>query len=210
MLTLEWQTDDGRLERLSFDAAVTEDLEATAQATEHPVESGVAVVDHVRPNAETVGLEAVVTNTPVVAPGDHADGAVGQTVSRTLRVGGQSVAVNVLGFTQAFDRVRAVDAALRALREAAQLLKVYTSLRVLEDVVIERYKVTRSAESAHALFVTLELRKVRIATTARVAAPRRARRRLERGPQATAPARNESLGVAVSRGISDAIDRLLN
>lgn len=193
-LSLAWQTDDGALQRLDFDASVRESFESSGEATEHAVERGASVSDHVRPNADTATIEAIVTNAPIVVPSQQADGATGSVRAATLTVGGKRVNVNVLQFSNAFDRVRNVDALLRALREAGQLLTVYTGLRTLEGVIIQRYSVERSAENGQALHLTLEVKKLRIASTQRVAAPRRARRRQQRGPQPAAPVDNRSVG----------------
>src|SRR5581483_4542634 len=50
---------------LHFDAVTNEQTEHTATATEHPVEQGANVSDHVRDQLDRVTLEVVVSNTPV-------------------------------------------------------------------------------------------------------------------------------------------------
>lgn len=187
-LSLAWQADDGALQRLDFDASVRESYEASGEATEHAVERGASISDHVKPNADTLTLEAIVTNGPIVAPSHQADGATASVGPRTITVGNQRVTVNVVQFSTQFDRVRNVDRLLRTLKEAGQLLTVYTGLRAIEDVVIERVAVERTSETGQSLHLTLGLKRLRIASTQRVAAPRRARRRQQRGPQPTAPA----------------------
>ncbi len=192
-LTLEWQHDDGTLERVTFDASVRESYESSGEATEHAVERGAAVSDHVKPNADSLTVEGVVTNTPILAPGNQADGVTGDVRGLSIAAGNRTVTANVLQFSSTFDRVRTVDALLRTLREAGTLVKVYTGLRVLEDVLIVRYTPERSAENGNALHFTLDLKRLRIATTQRVAAPRRVRRREQRGPQPAAPAEQRSV-----------------
>jgi hypothetical protein len=49
-----------------FDQTVSEGHEATAEVTEHPVEKGSNVADHVRQNPQNLTLEMFVTNTPIV------------------------------------------------------------------------------------------------------------------------------------------------
>lgn len=50
---------------LHFDAVTSEATEGTAGVTEHPVEEGADVADHVRDELDTVTLEVVVTNQPI-------------------------------------------------------------------------------------------------------------------------------------------------
>jgi hypothetical protein len=187
-LALAWQTAQGAEQRLDFDASVRESFESTAEVTEHAVESGVAISDHVKQNADVLTIEAVVTNAPIVTPAHAADGATGSVQAVQLTVGNKRITVNVLQFSNVFDRRREVDRILRELKNTGQLLTVYTGLRTLENVIVERYGVERSAENGDALHLTLAVKQLRIASTQRVAAPRRVRRRQQRGPQPTAPA----------------------
>lgn len=51
------------------DVVSTEQAEHTVTATEHAVEEGVNVSDHVRPNLERITLECIISNTPIVSRG---------------------------------------------------------------------------------------------------------------------------------------------
>lgn len=48
-----------------FDAVLSEQAEHTAEATEHAVEQGANVADHVRPGLDRITLEVAVSNTPI-------------------------------------------------------------------------------------------------------------------------------------------------
>jgi hypothetical protein len=189
-LTLEWQRPDGGLERIYFDASEREVYEETATATEHAVESGQAITDHVRPNPRALSFEAWVTNTPIVTPATHADGATGEVRGVSVRLSdGRTVTISALQWSNPFDRVTAVDELLLTLIRAGQLMKVYSGLRVTENVVLERRRTERTVEhGSNAVPITLEFKQIRLATTQRVPAPRRTRRRERRGPQPTQPA----------------------
>lgn len=50
---------------VAFDVTLSEAHEETAEVTDHPVEEGSNVVDHIRPMPFTLGLEVFVTNTPI-------------------------------------------------------------------------------------------------------------------------------------------------
>lgn len=57
-----------------IDVALSEKHSLTADVTEHPVEEGVNITDHVRPQPRTVQLEGLVTNHPTELPLSHAGG----------------------------------------------------------------------------------------------------------------------------------------
>lgn len=204
MLTLEWAGADGALQVINFDASIDEGYESTAEATEHAVEQGAAVSDHVRPNPDTLSFNAYVTNTPVVSALSQMDGAGENHDGVDLDVGGRRVAAAVTQWDQEFDRVGAVDAQLLALQRSGTLVKVYTGLRVVERLVITRYKVDRDADNGNALSLTLELKRIRIATTQRVLAPRRVRRPVQRGSAPATPAPLESVAHSGLRQIVNA------
>jgi len=50
---------------LFFDAVLTEQAEHTVTATEHNVEEGADIADHIRPGLDRFTLEVIVSNTPV-------------------------------------------------------------------------------------------------------------------------------------------------
>jgi hypothetical protein len=52
-----------------FDAVLQEKHEITSTITEHPVEEGSNIADHVRPDPIVLNIQGVVTNTPIVAIG---------------------------------------------------------------------------------------------------------------------------------------------
>jgi hypothetical protein len=206
MLTLEWTDGNGDPQAIDFDASERETYEGTTEVTEHAVEQGAPVSDHVRPNAETFVFEAWVSNQPISVPGTQLDGASGSTQAIDVRVGSQTVRAAVLKFNQGFDRRGAVDELLRALKDAGQRLTVVSGLRTATDVVIERYAVERDAESGAGLHLTLGLKRVRIATTAGanvVPAQRRGQRRQNRGAQpATSAADRRTFALRLLQGVA--------
>lgn len=65
MAQLIYTTPAGYVFVIEFDATVSEQHTQTAQVTEHPVETGVNIADHVRPQLGKIQLEGFVTNTPI-------------------------------------------------------------------------------------------------------------------------------------------------
>jgi hypothetical protein len=62
------------IDTIWVDASLRETYSYGAEVTEHPVEQGADVADHIRPRSRVLSIEAVVTNTPIEVPGSHADG----------------------------------------------------------------------------------------------------------------------------------------
>jgi len=181
MLEISWEPEGGQPQTIDFDAVVDEGYDNAAKATEHAVESGSAITDHVRAENPTVTLEAIVTNAPVVVPTYGMDGANGSVQAQSIQPNGQSASVNVLTFSQEFDRVRAIDTVLQELISAGQVLTVRTSMRTIEDCVLEHVRAKRSSEFSNAVSLTLTLRKIRIASSRTVQVPQPRQRRGQAG-----------------------------
>ena len=181
---LRWD-QDGETVGLEIDVTPTEGYESTAEVTEHPVETGSAIGEHVRPGNPAITLEGIITHAPVRVPTTQTRGLQRAPGNVDLRVAGQAVRVTLQRWSGPLDRVRACDALFTELIERGTVVSLTTSLRVTDNLVITRYKVDRSAETGDALPITLELKKVRVVSTSRVAVP--AVRRLQpvepRGPQ---------------------------
>lgn len=62
---LYWTNDVGLSKILWFDVVTEEGQNRSAEATEHPVEEGVDVTDHVRPKVPRITLATFVSNTPI-------------------------------------------------------------------------------------------------------------------------------------------------
>lgn len=187
MLEISWEPEGGQPQTIDFDGSIEETYDGSATATEHAVETGAAVTDHVRPNNDTISIEAIITNAPIVVPTYGMDGATGSVQSRNITVNGQSSSINVLAFSQEFDRVKTIDDKLQEIRRDGQVLTVRTTLRTIEDCVFERVRVKRNAEFANALSLSIELKRIRIASSRRVQVPlplqRRGQNRGNRGSQ---------------------------
>lgn len=65
MATIIYSSATGRLSAVEFDCTGTEDHTQAAEVTEHPVEEGVDIADHVRPRLMQLSLTGTITNTPV-------------------------------------------------------------------------------------------------------------------------------------------------
>lgn len=170
MFEISWEDANGNATTIDFDAAISEAYSSPATVSDHSVEDGGDISDAVVPGNDLITVEGLTTNTPVALRAFGMDGATISNQGRTITVDGKQRSVQVWQASQPFDRVKRIDEALIALRNAGQRLTLRTSLREITPVVIQSYDVQRDAESGtDSLPVTLVFRRVRIASTRRVA-----------------------------------------
>lgn len=179
---LEWADAAGAPWVLEIDATPSRSWEDVAEITEHPVESGPAVSDHVRPQNGVVTMECVVSDTPLFVPSSFVGGAAPVTEPLQLPTQG---AATVQRWSAPVERVRLVDAALLAVVQGGTLVTLSTDLRRITDLAVRRYAPAESPDTGRSLRFTLELKRVRVVSTRRAPVPavRRAQVRLERGAQ---------------------------
>lgn len=228
---LAYELPSGEVESIAFDAALRIGHDGRATVTEHPVEEGSDVSDHVRADNDRLTIDAVITNTPIVVPVSAVgspqvgfDGVSMEPEAVTLDLPEPPLRLNVAGLVGAaidlirgkpevtatvlaasgdFDRVRAVDARLRELKDTGSPVLVLTSLRDYDGMLITSYAAAKEGES---LRVSLQLQKVRVVETQSVTAPPEQRPRRGRGAQRPRGATEEEgsrAADALSAGYSD-------
>jgi hypothetical protein len=192
---IRWTDEGGTENVIDFDVAMTEGYEVAADVTEHAVETGSNISDHVRAKNRTFTITAFISNTPIETPTFGMDGATGSVAAATVTVGGKSFTANTFQFSQSFDRVKAVDLALVDLVERGQRITIVTSVRRTENCVVTRYRWDRNVENGNDLDLTLEITRLRTATTRVVAAPRlrSGRAQANRGAQPAVPDNRSAL-----------------
>lgn len=183
---------DGTTGSILFDAVLREVHSASATVSEHAVDSGANVADHVRPELDRLSLEFVVSNTPVRQPDTHMDGAQGRR--RSTEDG-----ASVLQFDGPFDRRKAVYDELRRIERDGVVCRILTEIREYPNMVLRGLEVPRDVDTSHSLHGTVEAVQVRLVDAATVAAapvPRepRGRGRRNRGTQATEPSDEAASG----------------
>ena len=182
MTSLSWEEpeDSGQLQLMDFDAVIRDTHESSATVTEHPVEEGANISDHIRKDLDRLTLEIVVSNTPIRVPKTLLSGISGrvQAVDITDPNSGVVLATaNLLKFDGELDRVRTVYEEVLRLMNSGTLLSVFTSLRDYENMVIRRAAPVRVAASGNALVMTIDLTEISIAESEIVDAPRAAETR---------------------------------
>jgi hypothetical protein len=131
-----------------MDLAISEAHGFEASVTEHPVERGADMVDHVRARPIEIELECVVSDTPI--------GAIATDPTRQAE--GQDAP---LPSEDAYAR-------LQAIRDARQPVTIETSLGTWTSMALVMLSVPRSRETTGGLFFTATFRQVRVVETQRV------------------------------------------
>lgn len=148
-----------------LDVAVSEEHSFESDVTQHPVEDGADVTDHIRERPIAVRLEGIVSDTPL---GDLA----------------RRRGTDALPSDDAFARLLAIRGARRSVTiETA--LKTYTNM-ALQSLTVPRDARTGAALRFTALFCQLELVQNQ-RTAVRVAVPR-GKAKVNRGNKASEPA----------------------
>lgn len=166
---------------LVIDAVTNEDPAYTADVTEHPVEAGKEVTDHIQIKNPTLSIKGTISNSPLdlsVTIGNTLAGAVELATSSQFRenllntaapqalgiAGGalQGGAAGALG--QA--KTGSVDALSRSLLisafEQKRRLDVVTRRQRYTSMVIQSLKFPRDASTGFQLMFEIELKKIRI------------------------------------------------
>ena len=98
---------------IRVDATVAESHVYQNTVTDHPVERGAALTDHVRPNPARLTITGVISNHPFVLPADHIGAAVEETTQQVdVRVAPRARLVPIISPTAAFSRETATDVAV--------------------------------------------------------------------------------------------------
>jgi hypothetical protein len=186
--------DDGSARIIPFDAILDELHETVSEITEHPVEVGVDVTDHVRPLPDRLNLVGVISNQPIVVnpftergelirfqlevpkyepPLEPTPGSIFRnTIAAVdgLLFGEPEYSAQLLAFPDEFDAIRETYEALVELQKNAVLLEVLTPLRWYEDMILERVGAPRTAGNGSVAFA-MDLRQLRVVESGQVASP---------------------------------------
>lgn len=68
---ITWEGTSGQTFFITLDVASKIQHTSTNQVTDHPVETGANVSDHVRPEPNVLTIDGVISNTPIYLPSDH-------------------------------------------------------------------------------------------------------------------------------------------
>ncbi len=146
---------------IQLDASVRETHTSSAQVTEHPVEDGSNISDHVIQRPDSITIEGVVSNTTLVFP--QGLGLIAPAMSLARTVDGIT---NDLAQTAYLGLLELIKGKQSGLARSISLVKIVTKLRTYENMIIENVTVNRDSSSANALFFTCTAREIKVVKTA--------------------------------------------
>lgn len=149
-----------------LDASIGEQHIGASQVTEHQVENGPDVADHIRPMPNKVSIDGIITNTPINTPTTQMFGVTG----RQEKIDAGSTSYRALKFSDTFDRVKDAHNTITEALEGSALWTVTTTLARYENMVVVNYSVTRNAENGNSLRFVADFQQIRIVESQEVAA----------------------------------------
>lgn len=181
---------------LSFDAIMSVTHVRKATSTEHAVEKGADISDHVKQELDSVSFDACISNEPVkdwnghgmyfsqeelqytqakrplpLTPGGLLIAGVGAAIN-SVSSPATPVKVGVRRFKKEGNYVAEMFAELIKIKESGQLCEVLTTDWNYENMVLVSCELKRKPEDGTAGSFALEFRKVRVVDVAIVPAPK--------------------------------------
>ncbi len=167
---------------VELDCTVSATHSFKVEATEHPVERGAKITDHLRPEPDVVTIEGLVSNTPVSRT-QQARAVAAAGGSLTTTAGAASI-FGVPGYAEA------ALAKLLAIKDGGILVTLATELKTYTDMAIVSLDIPRDASTGDALRFSATFKKIVIVenkqTQLRPATDPRANKQTKRGRQAAA------------------------
>lgn len=194
---------------LALDCTVTETHTATSTVTQHPVESGANITDHIRPDPVKLAITGIVSDTPIGA----------REVQKALNVGGVSVQIRQQDTpTSPVGFGRAAWSKLEEIRNAAKPVTVLTRDKKYESMAMVSLSIPKEAKNGGALYFTAQFEQVRIvfnrSTRVVVAKAPKSHKKQDTGKQPTAELAqpksysSEARDIAGDAGVDKALDQI--
>ena len=139
-------------EAMFFDAIVSQTHTNTVTVTNHPVEDGADIADHLRSQPDELSVAVIVSNNPIL-------------VLASIR------AQPISGFGDPSSRAEDAHEFIRNLMRDKELVNFSTTLRDYQNMAITSMTVDRDATTGNMVQLNLSLREIIIATTENVDLP---------------------------------------
>ena len=235
-MEFNWTTEDGTVGRILFDTSDEEVPENSSTVTEHPIETGSNVNDHIILGQTRIRLRGTISNTPLRQPEtqfnttassrsadlgggttrEHDEGAQRSQAAKYVEAE-QRLSATVLQFDGDFDRVVDVYAELLGLHNNRQLFTLTTSLRSWDQCYLESVSAPRDNSSGSSIEFEMSAVQLVFADSQIVSAPEplepRTSRQSARGSQNAEEASEEDNRSVAARAVdwgSEQFSRLSN
>lgn len=176
--TILFKPTRSRIWSIDLDVSVSEQHQGDVDVTDHPVEKGFNVTDHVRAKPETITIDGFVSNTPTYFPEKsnvrvNQDGTfTGETIARTATQGVAFTDKSNRKYTWETnaegDGSRGAQAykTLKTIKDSGSIITISTSLRTYENMVMTSLSVPRVADNGNGLRFTASFKQIRVVNSA--------------------------------------------
>lgn len=170
---------------VTLDASLREVHSKRNEMTDHPVEEGINISDHVRQRPDEVVIEGIITNTPVEFAASIASANPVDNRARTFeRVG------------QGYDRLEQAMA-------NKESLEIVTSFKNYSNMQLLGLDVVRDASTGNVMNAVMNLKQFRVATSEQLSEPEPEdpsnRQATDGGKKPTAPATEQQTATAEAK-----------
>ncbi len=190
-MNLLYENAAGDLDSLTFDSTLREVFTSSGTLSEHSLETGATISDHVRHAPDRVSLECFVSDSPPFVPASLMDGIQGSVQRLDLAMGkrrelaegsrngraaryrtkSETQKTEVLKFDQAPGRVRRVLDELRRLKDANTLVTGLGLEVEIDEMLIQSISAPKAVEDGESITFRIELVSVQFASSEIVAVP---------------------------------------
>lgn len=161
---------------ITLDATVKEDYTTTAEPTQHPVEKGSDLTDHIILKPDKLSISGIITATPF--PSALAGLLVGGAATVTSSIGkalgpfggaagavvgaaaGASIAGSIFGSNNR--DLGSIATEFKALKNSKQVLQIVTGLKTYTNYVLVSAKVGRTDKTGGSITVDLEFSEISV------------------------------------------------
>lgn len=144
-ISLLFRDKEHRLGELLVDAFLSETHHLSAKASEHPVESGISIVDHIQIQPLTLELKGIISNTPM--------GLLGLTAYKSAQ--------NYFN-NQSNDLAAAAFKKLEDIFAKREPITIATSLKDYPNMVLESLLIEREGHTSASLHFSCTAKQIRV------------------------------------------------
>ena len=152
-LTLIYRPSLAIIDTVTLDASLSEMHHGENEITEHPVETGADITDHINPKSDTVTIEGLVSNTPITATQNtRAVSSQGQQLQTTTQ---QEQPAGKVGYAESAYR------ALLDIKDSGKIITIVTKLRTYTSMAMVSLDVPRNAQVGDVVRFTAVFKAIR-------------------------------------------------
>lgn len=175
--TIQYIANDTAIELIQIDVTSSEEHGFSSKVTEHPVEDGSVISDHLVKSPKRLSLTGIVSDDPISispSPTDSIDGVGGSVIGGSPKTESSKTSSKVGSSLLSKGEGKLSKIAFEIFQSMSNdrlLLTIITELETYTNMVLENFKVNKTARTANALAFTATFKEVVIAVSEVVEVP---------------------------------------